>query len=404
MTRELKIYLLAVALLSLGMHVHVILFNLYLSDLGHRENTMGRLMAVFTAGTAVGTLAGAALARRRGLKLAIVLSAAGLAVSLAFRATAAGSSMLTVSFAAGFFLGGWFVTNAPAIASLAGSDPRAYSLNAALAIGVGAAAGLLAGQLPRWFPSASPDIAKHGALLVAAAFVAAGAVIASRVTFTRPAASITGREILLLRHSVARLFLLRFLLAVAPWYAFANGLIPFLNIYLQNRLGASLEAIGGIFALAQISQAAAVLLMAPVIARFGLRGALVVTQLLAAASVFGLIPVHSLAAASSVYLLSLSLYVMTEPALQNLLMSGVPAHEREAASAANLLLMFLIQSAVAGAVGGLIAYSGYGMVFALIGGAGIIAALLSSVLFARQSFPGMAPAASAADSSGAPPG
>ena len=75
--KELGTYLAAVALVSLGMYVHVLLFNLYLADLSFREDLMGRLSGAMALGTALGTLPAAALARRAGLRSTILISLGG---------------------------------------------------------------------------------------------------------------------------------------------------------------------------------------------------------------------------------------------------------------------------------------------------------------------------------------
>lgn len=403
MNRALPIYFVAVALLSLGMYIHVVLFNLYLSDLGQREDTMGRLAGAMTLGTAFGTVAGAIIARRYGLRGAAVLSAAGLALALALRAVAPAGALVPASVLCGLFLGGWFVTNAPAIAALAGRSATAFSVNAALGIGIGAAAGIAAAQLPRWFAGASPAASKRAALLVSAILVAAAAAVVSSVRFgERPQVRVPGAlSITLLRRSPARAFAARFLIAVSVWYAFANGLIPFFSVYFQNALGASLESIGGIFSISQLVQAAAVLLMAPFIARVGLSRAVIATQLLAAVTVAGLFPVRSVPVAAGFYLIALSLYVMTEPGLQNLLMSGVPAAEREAAAAANLLVMFAVQAVVATAAGSLIAWRGYPALFIALALTGLLAAALTALLPAARLPAETVPPANAAGNSAA---
>lgn len=417
--RELRTYLAAVALVSLGMYVHVLLFNLYLADLSFREDLMGRLSGAMTLGTALGTLPAAALARRVGLRATILTSLCGLALSLALRTALTGTGLAAASALTGFFLAGWFVTNAPAIAALSpgapgsGAEPAdmrrsaaAFSLNTALAIGIGAAGGILAGHLPGWLPGASPAAAKRSALLVAAVLVALGAVAVLRVRFApAPHSAIRnlsrqsrGPQSLLLLRSPARAFLARFLLSVSLWYSFSAGFLPFFNVYFRNRMGASVETIGGIFAAAHVTQALAALLMAPLIVRLGLVRAVVATQLLSAAGLLALWPVHTPGIASALYVAYISFQVMSQPGLQNLLMSRIPAGEREAASAANLLLMSGIHALVATAAGALIAARGYAALFIALGGTGVAAAALFAALFARAFPSETAPPANGADS------
>jgi len=409
--RALGIYLVAVVLVSLGMYVHVFLFNLYLADLGLREDVMGRLASAMTLGTLLGTLPAAALVRRAGLKATIVVSVAGLAASLIVRVLVAGPALSAASLVAGLFLAGWFVTNFPAIAGLTAHSSqadeqrkaRAFSLNTALAIGVGAAGGMLAGHLPGWIGVTSQAAAKRWALLLAAVPVALGAlVVAVAVRFPRETDGQTAPgetgwgSLALLRRSSARGFLLRFLSAVGLWYAFGAGFHPFLNIYLRNRIGASLEAIGGVMALAHVIQALAALLMAPLVRWLGLVRAVVATQLLASAGVLALWPTHTLGTAAAIYMIYISLQVMSEPGLQNLLMSRVPPGHRAAASAANLFLMFGVQALIGATAGMLIVIRGYALLFIVLALVGILSAVLFGILFSGALHCENAPPASGA--------
>ncbi len=366
-------YLSAVAGVTLGMFVHVILFNLYLSDLGFREDTMGRLAAAMTLGTALGTLPAGVLASRWGLKPTISSALAGLSLALAARAWfVSPEALLASSFLTGLFLSAWFVTNAPAIAALSGAETRAtaFSRNTALAIGVGALGGLLAGALPGLLGS------KRAALLAAAAMVVAsmGSIAATRFGPTPPAPSLA-------LSPQARRFLARYLAAVALWYGFAAGFQPFFNVYLKHRWEASTATIGGVFAVSQVIQALAALAMAPLIRRWGPMRAVVATQVLAAAAVLGLLPARTLAFATGVYILYMSLQVMSEPGLFNFLMAGVDAGERSGASAVNLLTMFTVQALVGWGAGLLIARQGYALLFVLLSITGFLAALVFGMTF-----------------------
>src|SRR5207253_6336239 len=57
-------YLAASVCFDLGMFVFVVLYNLYLVDLGFRENFMGEVAGAMTAGTLFGAVPAAWLARR----------------------------------------------------------------------------------------------------------------------------------------------------------------------------------------------------------------------------------------------------------------------------------------------------------------------------------------------------
>jgi predicted MFS family arabinose efflux permease len=201
----------------------------------------------------------------------------------------------------------------------------------------------------------------------------------------------------------SRLFLLRFLPAIALWYAFCAGFIPFFNAYLRNRMGGSAAAIGSAYAFSHLPQAAATLLMPLLIARLGPVRAVVTTQILAALGVLAMLRARSLPEAALVYTVYISLQVMSEPGLMNLLMRGVPGEERPAAMAANLLLIFAINATVGATAGKLIVARGYGALFTALSVTGLAAAMLFAFLFQRG-WPGDSdPESSAVHNSAVPP-
>jgi hypothetical protein len=406
--RKLAQYLAAPVLLNLGLFIHVLLFNLYLADLGYREDFMGRQAALLTLGTALGTIPGAILVRRWGLRLTGLLATAGVALTLLMRAQSMGVALSVASVALGLMHGVWLVTNTPAIASLS-LGPLGFSLNIGFSIAVGTIGGFVGGRLPGWIGmilsdpmlSTSPADLKRIALMLAALPVAIAAAVIAQISF--PAAPPKDHA----RIQASRIFLLRYLPVVALWYAFCAGFSPFFNAYLRNRLSAPLPVIGTVFALSHLPQAAAILLMPIVIARLGLVRSVVATQVLAALGVLAMWQARTIPQAAAVYMLYLSLQVMSEPGLQNLLMRGVPAAERPPAMAANLLLMFGINAAVGLGAGRLIVERGYSALFVVLSVTGLAAAALFAFLFQHVSerpFPAdTALPASGVDTPPAPP-
>src|SRR5260370_42679910 len=91
--KRLALYLAAPILLNLGMFIHVLLFNLYLADLGFREDFMGRQAALMTVGTAAGIIGGALATRRRGLRFTGLMASAGVTFGLLWRVNSSGLAL-----------------------------------------------------------------------------------------------------------------------------------------------------------------------------------------------------------------------------------------------------------------------------------------------------------------------
>lgn len=371
-------YLTVVAAFYLAVFIHVILFNLHLADLGFGEDVMGQLGAAMTAGTLLAALPAAALVRRWGLKPLIVAACLGLAVTLAARASVVSfPALLLSSVLTGCCTSVFNVTNPPAIATLAPvkQRARAFSGNIALAMGIGAVGGLLAGWLPALLHS------KFAALLVAAALPLIGLVAVAGLRLENPA-PVNQTE----AHSAdTRRFLVRFAAGVGLWYAFTAGFSPFFNVYMSRVHHASTPTIGGTFAVSQVLQALAVLSMAWWIARLGLVRSVLLVQMVAALAVLAFLPVKSLSAASVVYMLYVSLLFMPEPALQSLLMDRVGQGDRAKASAINQILNLGTNIIVVAAAGFLISRVGYPTLFLALAALGLAAAAAFYAAFAKIS-------------------
>jgi predicted MFS family arabinose efflux permease len=212
---------------------------------------------------------------------------------------------------------------------------------------------------------------KLAALLVAAAVpcLAFAAVAGLRLDARAP--SQIARE----TSPESRRFLLRYVVGVAPWYAFMAGVFPFFNVYLSRVHHASTEAIGGTFAAAQLLQALAVLSMGWWIARLGLVRSVLLSQLLTSLAVLAFLPARSLAAAGVIYTVYVSLMVMPEPALQNLLMDRMAESERAKGAAINEMLALGTNVVVVAGAGWLITRAGYSTLFAVLFGVGLAAML-----------------------------
>jgi MFS family permease len=361
-------FLAAAVLFNLALFIFVLLYNLYLMDLGFGERFLGVMNGAARAGSLAGTLPAAFLAHRLGLKNALLGTIGCTAAVTALRAVVVAEFPLTaLSFVSGAIFAVWAVVMAPSIAGAVAEKrrPAAFSLFFAVMFGVGIAGNWLAGRLAGWMHGKQP------VLLLAAALTATALLPALRL---RPAPLPTAGAKIYPRGP----FLVRFLVPFAIWHLATGAFNPFGNVYFA-RLKYPVQQIGNIFSTAQLVQVVTVLLAPLVIGRFGLVRGIVWMMAATALGLSGLAAQPSGAAAPLAFMAYMGCQWMSEPGLNTLLMNHVAERERSGASALNFLVAFSAQAVAAFAAGALLDRFGYGWVLA---GAAVLGGL-AAALFSR---------------------
>jgi len=365
------LFLVSATFLNLGSFLFFLLYNLYLLDLGYRENVLGLLAGSFTAGNLAGVLPAAALAHRFGLKRTLVACIAGTAIVSILRAAVAGEpALIAAAFAGGLMFSVWAVCISPidAAATPASARPTAFSITFGSGIGLGVLAGLIGGRVPGWIARArwtvSPAQSKQVVLFAASACVLLALWPALGLHLESP----PPREA---RSYPGGPFIRRFLLAMGVW-SFAMGLFnPLFNAYFARQFHMPVESIGTTFSVAQAVEAAAILAAPFVLRRLGLTRGVAVMQLAAAVSLALLAGVPVALGAAALYAAFGSFQCMSEPGIYSSLMGRVLPEQRGGASALNFLVMFAGQALAAAASGTVVSRFGYPP---LLVGASILAA------------------------------
>jgi len=362
--RQFWLFLGAAVLFNFALFIFVLLYNLYLVDLGFGEAFLGVVNGANRVGSLVGTVPAAFCAYRFGLRKTLLATIGATAFIEMFRAvTAARTPLVALGFAAGCIFSAWAVLLAPIIANVVGEKrrPAAFSTFFATMFVVGIAGNWIGGRLPLWL---------HGkqVVLVLSAALSALAILPALGLRLHPIA----RE-----HSRVYPrsgFLLRFLAAFALWNLATGTFNPFANVYFA-RLHLPVERIGTVFSISQLGQVATVLLAPLVFRRVGLVTGITWMMLATAAGLGGL-AAQSSGAAALAFTAYMSFQWMSEPGLNSLLMGRVAEHERSGASALSYLVAFGAQALAAFAGGALLARFGYGAVLAgaaaLAAGAGAL--------------------------------
>jgi len=354
------------ALFNFALFIFVLLYNLFLVDLGYREDFAGLVNGAMRAGGVVGTLPAALVAHRLGLKRTLVVTILGTAVAELLRATVgARFPLAALAFVSGVIFSLWAVILAPLIAGAVEERrrPTAFSVFFACMFAVGIGGNWLGGRLPLWMGGKRP------VLIVSAIMAAAAALPALRLK-EWPRSDPQQRVLPRSR------FLPLYLVPFALWHLATGTFNPFNNLYFA-RLGFSVQRIGSVLSASQLAQIVALLAAPLIIRRMGLLSGIV---LMMAATAFGLGALAtqpSAAAAGLAYAAYMSFQWMSEPGLNTLLMNHVDERERAGASAINYLVAFGAQAVAAVVAGDLFARAGYG--WTLTGAA--LLTLAASALF-----------------------
>jgi MFS family permease len=378
-TKFFWIFLSAENLYDTGIYIFVLLYNLYLLDLGYREDFLGWVTAAMSAGSIIGSLPAAAIVHRLGLKRTLICSSAGVALLCMGRtASLGGAWLIATAFAAGVISAIWAVSLVPVVAALTTdrNRPLGYSLWCGWGIGLGVLCGVLAGALPgwilKWDLAASPTAAKRLALLFGAAVALFSPILLVRLPLGGRAA--TGPKIF-----PRSPFVVRYLVVSTVWNIGVGVFNPFFSAYFARQLHLSVERIGFIFSASQLAQLGALMAAPLVLKRFGVVSGTSMMQAGVALSLALLSTGPSAAIAGIVYAMYGSFQYMSEPGVFTLLMSRVEPAERAGVSSLNFFVMSASQAAAAAIAGTAVVRFGYQpvLIFAAVTTA------LSAYLFRR---------------------
>jgi len=385
LSRGYWMFLGASSFFNVGMFVYALLYNLYLIDLGFREDFVGQVSSATTAGCVLGAMPAALFARRYGLGKLLLASFAAVGGISVLRALVTGRApLLGLSFVNGLIFAGIAVSLAPAIARLTSEEARAtgFSVSTASSIALGILGGWLGGGLPGWLGGKRP------ALLAGCAITFLALWPASRLRIG-PAPS-EGSKI----YPRSR-FVVGFLAAFAIWNLATGSFNPFFNTYFA-RLRTPVERIGLIFSASQLAQVAALLAAPWVLKRLGIVSGTAVMMLATAVALGGLAAGPAGLGAAALYAVYAAFQWMSDPGMNTLLMGRVREAERGGAAALMMMVSFGAQFVASFAGGSSIARFGYPAVLACA------AALAAIGAFAFRALPEKerAPAATSEPSHG----
>jgi len=351
-------FYLAAGFFDFGLFIYFLLYNLYLLQLGFRENFLGLVSSAMTAGGVAGCIPSAIAIRRFGIRTTLLFGFVLIAILSAFRASVTfAPALIGLAFAGGLVASVWAVAISPAIAQLTNerNRPLGFSIifSSGIAIGIfgGLAGGRLPGLLSRLHFASSSLQAYRESLLLACAMVVLALWPLSRTGLGVAAPDDRRRY----RPSPR---IIRFLIAMAIWNLGTGAFNPFANAFFA-RMRLPVEQIGVLFSSAQMAQAGAILLAPMALRRLGLTRGISAMQLATAAALIGLTGARGAAWAGVAYAAYMTSQYMSEPGMYTYLMGSAPAGDRSAASALNFLVTFSAQAIAAAAAGAFVTRFGY---------------------------------------------
>lgn len=378
--RPFLVFLSASCLFNIGMFMFVLLYNLYLLDIGYREDFLGWVSSMGTAGNMVGTVFAVLLNRLIGLQRSVVVCFAATATIAALRSLLVGeAALLGMAFIAGLFFALWAISITVVVAQVttAESRPFAFSIYLATVIGIGIIADPVGGHLPLWlnrlFGPTSAAQSKQWALLLSAAIVSLAVLPAMRLRLPQV---MKEKRATYPRSS----FVIRFLIALAVLNIATAAFNPFASAYFSRHLKMSVEQIGLVFSGSQLAQVVAILLSPLILRKFGLVWGIVYMELAAGISLATLATGPPVMIAVLGFAGYTAFQWMDEPAMESLLMTKVEPHERSGATALMYMIIFA-SGAVTAPVAGLgITRFGYAATISAAGFLLVLGALLFGLL------------------------
>jgi MFS family permease len=358
-TRHYWTFLVAENFYDFGIYIFVLLYNLYLLDLGYREDFLGWVASAMSIGSIAGALPAAGIVQQFGLKRTVIGASMGVAILCALRtATLGGVWLIATAFIAGIISSVWAVSLVPVVAALTTERNRAwgYSLWTGWGIGLGVICGVIAGSLPVWIQKTGfaqgSRASRQKALLLGSAMALFSPLLLARLPLQRdpePQSKTFARNP----------FVRRYLLAFAVWNLGVGAFNPFFTAYFSRQLHMTSSQIGLVFSASQFVQVGGLLAAPLVLKRLGPVTGISFMQAGTAVSLLLLAMGPAAFAAGIVYAIYGAFQYMSEPATFTLLMSRVEPSERAGASALSFFVASAAQAAASGFAGVSIVRVGY---------------------------------------------
>jgi MFS family permease len=368
-----RMYLLAAIFMAIALGIQLVLFNLYLLEIGFNEDVIGQIAALIALGVAIGGLPAGIIYDRFGGKLSFLAATIGIMLTMALMAATYDSAALSVlAFIHGLANSIFFVSIFPYITDQSTQEERSYlyGLNLAIWSGFRVVGTFVAGYLPLLWMEAFPSQASVGQLQTSLVFAALLGFIAL-VPLTRIQRTPTKNSVWDWRSLIPSVDSRSAILRSAVILTMSGIVIgltqPFYNVYFKRVFEADTALIGNIFALSEMTALISALLVPYLVTRWGLvLGPTLAISLASPLTIMMGLPV-ALPLIAILFLTKVGLQWLGNTPLMNLVMEVVAPEDRGTVSGVRLVTNYGAQS-IAGILGGwIVIQAGYTWLFATAG-------------------------------------
>ena len=397
--KNIKMFMLANVLIQVGTGVFIVMYNLYIKELGFPETLNGKIISMTSLASAIMLVPAGYLSDRLGRKGIIIIGALFAAGTLFYRSIVTGEqSLIYAAFFTGLFMALVQVSGVPFLAENSKASERMhlfsihFSLMTIASVVGSLGGGVLADALHIIGNISTVDSIMY-VLIIGAIIFTMGIVPLFQL---KPIKIETDAEEHTAESEGNAPSGFRKNLKVIVLFGVANLLIgtgsglviPYLNLYFSNRFGASNTYIGLILSLGSAMTAVAMLLGPALVKKVGKVKALVIFQLLSIPFLFITGYTNSLIIASIAFLMRQALMNAGNPIQSAIAMELVQDKYKGLANSVNQMV-FNVGWASTGAIStGLVVtfgfYWGYAYTFTITGILYIIASSYFYLLFGRK--------------------
>ena len=378
---------------QIGMGMFMVMYNIYIQELGLSHEVNGQVIALTALATAIILVPAGIMSDKLGRKRVMIFGVVLTGLILFLRSIVEAQTLLLLTgFATGIFTAFLQVSSIPWLAENSKPKQRVhlFSLHSAIMTAANVIGSLLGGTLTDFFTLFTTELSSIritliiGSIFYILAFFPILKMVEKKKQKTNETEKTPFREFLKINKSGFKIIIL---FAVAQLLiGFGSGLvIPYLNLYFADRFAASNSIIGLIISLGQAATAVAMFIGPYVVKKVGEVRAVVYLQLASLPFLLLTAYTENLLLASIGFLFRQALMNAGNPIQASLMMSKVDDSVKGLANSINQMV-FQLGWALMGPVSTSIvmlngAYWGYAHVFTITAGLYLVGSLYFLIVF-----------------------